>query len=77
MKLRPFCVFRTDQGRQPGEENSIAELEGYMDFERYGSDCMEHDGVVETEFGRLRRLEPPFPEQVQEQQMLQQLSWEA
>lgn len=36
-----------------------------MDFERYGSDCMEHDGVVKTEFGRLRRLEPPFPEQSQ------------
>lgn len=53
------------------DDESIAELEGYMDFERYGSDCMEHDGVVETEFGRLRRLEPPFPEQPQEQQMLQ------
>ena len=59
------------------DDESIAELEGYIDFERYGADCMEHDGVVETEFGRLRRLEPPFPEQVQEQQMLQQLSWEA
>mgnify|MGYP004650235759 FL=1 len=55
------------------DDETIAELEGYMDFERYGSDCMEHDGVVETEFGRLRRLEPPFSEQVQEQgqQMLQ------
>lgn len=52
------------------DDESIAELEGYMDFERYGSDCMEHDGVVETEFGRLRRLEPPFPEQAQEQHML-------
>ena len=59
------------------DDESIAELEGYIDFERYGADCMEHDGVVETEFGRLRRLEPPFPEQVQEQQMLQQISWEA
>ena len=59
------------------DDESIAELEGYIDFERYGADCMEHDGVVESEFGRLRRLEPPFPEQVQEQQMLQQLSWEA
>ena len=47
------------------DDETIAELEGYMDFERYGSDCMEHDGVVETEFGRLRRLEPPFPEQEQ------------
>ena len=53
------------------DDESIAELEGYIDFERYGADCMEYDGVVETEFGRLRRLEPPFPEQVQEQQMLQ------
>lgn len=52
------------------DDESIAELEGYMDFERYGADCMEHDGVVETEFGRLRRLEPPFPEQSQEQRMM-------
>ena len=53
------------------DDESIAELEDYMDFERYGSDCMEHDGVVETAFGRLRRLEPPFSEQTQEQQMFQ------
>ena len=54
------------------DDEAIYELEGYMDFERYGSDCMEHDGVVETEFGRLRRLDPPFPEgQTQGQQMLQ------
>ena len=52
------------------DDESIAELEGYMDFEHYGADCMEHDGVVETEFGRLRRREPPFPEQAQEQQMM-------
>ena len=49
------------------DDEGIAELEGYMDFEKYGQDCMEHDGVVITEFGRLRRLEPPFP--VQEQGM--------
>ena len=54
------------------DNESIVDLEGYMDFERYGSGCMEHDGVVETEFGRLRRLDPPFPEgQTQGQQMLQ------
>ena len=53
------------------DDEAIYELEGYMDFERYGSDCMEHDGVVETEFGLLRRLDPPFPEQRQGQQMFQ------
>ena len=29
----------------------------------------ENDHVVETEFGRLRRLDPPFPEQTQGQPM--------
>ena len=53
------------------DDEAICELDGYMDFERYGSDCMEHDGIVETEFGRLRRLEPPFQEQTQGQQMFQ------
>ena len=52
------------------DDEDIEVLEGYMDFERYGSVCMEHDGVVETEFGRLRRLNPSFPEHVQEQQMM-------
>ena len=31
---------------------------------------MENDGVTETEFGLLRRLEPPFPEQRQGQRMM-------
>ena len=53
------------------DDEAIYELEGYMDFEKYGQDCMENDCVTKTEFGLLRRLEPPFPEQVQEQQMLQ------
>ena len=42
---------------------AIYELDGYMDFERYGQDCMGNDCVTKTEFGLLRRLEPPFPEQ--------------
>ena len=50
-------------------DEAVCELEGYMDFEKYGADCMEHDGVVETEFGLLRRLDSSFLEQVQGQQM--------
>ena len=53
------------------DDEAICELDGYMDFEKYGTDCMENDSVIETEFGRLRRLEPPFPEQTQGQQMFQ------
>ena len=53
------------------DDEAICELDGYMDFEKYGADCMENDHVIETEFGRLRRLEPPFPKQTQGQQMFQ------
>ena len=53
------------------DDDTIYELDGYMDFEKYGADCMENDHVIETGFGRLRRLDPPFPEQTQGQQMFQ------
>ena len=53
------------------DDEAIYELDGYMDFEKYGQDCMENDCVTKTEFGLLRRLEPPFPEQTQGQRMFQ------
>ena len=43
---------------------------GCMDFEKYGQDCMGNDCVTQTEFGLLRRLDPPFPEQRQGQRMM-------
>ena len=52
------------------DDEAIYELDGYMDFEKYGQDCMENDCVTKTEFGLLRRLDPPFPEQRQGQQMM-------
>ncbi len=52
------------------DDEAIYELEGYMDFEKYGQDCIENDCVTKTEFGLLRRLEPPFPEQTQGQRMM-------
>ena len=42
------------------DDAAVEMLDGYMDFEKYGEECMEADGVVATEFGLLRRLEPPF-----------------
>ena len=51
------------------DDEDIEKLEGYTDFERYGLDCMERDGVIETEFGLLRRINPPFPNQRQGLQM--------
>ena len=51
-------------------DDALTELDGFMDFERYGQLCMANDGVVITEFGRLRRLEPPFPEQEQGMRMM-------
>ena len=42
----------------------------YTDFEKYGQDCMANDCVTQTEFGLLRRLDPPFPEQRQGLRMM-------
>ena len=53
------------------DDEAIYELDGYMDFEKYGQDYMENDCVTKTEFGLLRRLDPPFQEQTQGQQMFQ------
>ena len=52
------------------DDESVYELDGYMDFEKYGQDCMENDCVTKTEFSLLRRLDPPFPEQTQGQRMM-------
>ena len=52
------------------DDEAIYELDGYMDFEKYGQDCMENDCVTKTEFGLLQRLAPPFPEQTQGQRMM-------
>ena len=51
------------------DDECIAELEGFTDSEKCGQLCMENDGVVTTEFGRLRRSEPPFSEQEQGMRM--------
>ena len=58
------------QGTLGLDDEAIYELDGYMDFEKYGQDCMENDCVTQTEFGLLRRLDPPFPEQRQGQRMM-------
>ena len=52
------------------DDEAIYELDGYMDFEKYGQDCMDNDCAMQTEFGLLRRLDPPFPEQRQGQRMM-------
>ena len=31
------------------DDEAIYELDGYMDFEPYGRDCMKNDGVTKTE----------------------------
>ena len=52
------------------DDEAIYELDGYMDFEKYGQDCMENDCVTETEFGLLRCLGPPFLVRQQGQRMM-------
>lgn len=51
------------------DEEIINTIDGYMDFERFGADAMVEDGVIQTEFGLIRRCSTPFPAEEQIQQM--------
>ena len=37
-------------------DECIHELDGYMDFARYGQERAENSGFVQTEFGQVRRI---------------------
>ena len=50
--------------RRHGADDVLMEsLENYMDFELYGEDAMQEDGVHQTEFGLIRRCSFPFEEE--------------
>ena len=53
------------------DEEIIAAIDGYMDFEKFGEDSMVEDGVRQTDFGLIRRCSSPFPAEEQGQQMFQ------
>lgn len=52
------------------DDELINTIDGYMDFEKFGEDSMKEDGVRQTEFGIVRRISTPFPNQMQSQQMM-------
>lgn len=54
--------------RRIGADDEIIDtIDGYMDFEKFGEDMMNEDGVRQTEFGLIRRLSKPFPSEQQGQ----------
>ena len=55
--------------RHGADDEVINALEGYTNFEQLGEDAMIEDGVRKTEFGLVRRLSYPFPEETQSMQM--------
>jgi hypothetical protein len=52
------------------DDEVIDTIDGYMDFEKFGEDAMEQDGVRQTKFGLVCRLSEPFPDLSQEQTMM-------
>ncbi len=58
--------------RRIGADDELLDaIDGYMNFGEFGKAMMEEDGVRQTEFGLVRRLSRPFPEQPEMgQQML-------
>lgn len=55
--------------RHGADDELLSALDGYTDFEQLGEDAMVEDGVRKTEFGLVRRLSCPFPEETQSMQM--------
>ena len=45
------------------DDELLDTIEGYMDFTRLGEDSMAEDGVRRTQFGLVRRLSAPYPQQ--------------
>ena len=60
---------RTVPQRSGSSEKLLEAMEGCMDFERLGEDAMAAEGVRQTEFGLLRRLNGSFSEQSQGEDM--------
>jgi len=58
--------------RRIGADDELLDtIDGYINFGEFGKAMMEEDGVRQTEFGSVRRLSQPFPEQSEMgQQML-------
>ena len=54
--------------RVGADDEIIGTIEGYMDFDKLGEDSMVEDGVRRTEFGLIRRISEPLPEETQGQQ---------
>ena len=54
------CGVKLLQEQFDLNDECIYELEGYMDFTRYGQDQAERAGFVQTEFGRVRSLDQRF-----------------
>ena len=48
--------------RAGATEELMAEIDGFMDFEGYGTFMMEADGARITDYGLLRREGDPFPD---------------
>lgn len=45
------------------DEELLDTIDGYMNFTQLGQDSMQEDGVRRTEFGLVRRLSAPYPQQ--------------
>lgn len=45
------------------DDELLDTIDGYMDFTQLGEDSMVEDGVRRTQFGLVRRLSAPYPQQ--------------
>ena len=51
-----------------GDQEVVDTVDGFLDWGEFGEHMMQEDGIVLTEYGMIRRIDEPAPEQVMEMQ---------
>ena len=54
-----------------GDQEVVDTVDGFIDWKEFGSHMMEANGVTQTEYGLIRRVSDPAPEQAMDAQMMQ------
>ena len=64
---------REEYGKQAllkltGDQEVVDTVDGFIDWGKFGESMMQEDGIVQTEYGMIRRVSDPAPEQAMEMQ---------
>ena len=54
-----------------GDQEVVDTVDGFIDWKAFGNHMMESEGITQTEYGLIRRVSNPAPEQAMGPQTMQ------